>query len=1252
MDERRRAEVVATARQLLTSFQDENPEWMDDRTPIDDLVAWYGLHVETFHPSDHPRGTYGFLESGEDLIWLCRGLPQTFRRFTLAHELGHAILHRESSHVPYDLPTLSADDLCDVQEEITTSVEQEYMEEVLGIGMQYDPRSERELEANLFAAELLMPLERVRVLYLVEQISPRQLASAFYVSNAAMLNRLAGLLTEAREAASELDTHSTREEHEAAAVKPVSARRQYDEFQQAAIEAQTPALIVAGPGSGKTSTLIGRTEYLVQSLDVLPEQILALTFSRKAAQEMQERLQLALSTRNTRVQLPTVSTFHAFCAEVLRKYGGLVGLRQNFTLVDETEGYFLLRQQARAMRLQHYRNLPFPALYFPAMLKAISRAKDELVPPHEYRRLAEQMLQTAQDEEAQQKAERALEIASVYELYEAALQERQDTDFGGLIMLTVQLFTAFPEVLHEQQQKYRHILVDEFQDINRASGILLRHLAGEAQRVWVVGDANQAIYGFRGASPANIANFQQDYPGAVILPLSHNYRSRPDIVSLAESFRYKQLELGQEVEPVKNQPVRLTAPDTYVTLAKADDEASELAGLLADIRRKLASGYNCRDIVVLCRTRSHVGKIMKTLALAGLPVIESGGTLEQVHVKDLLSIILLLADASGMGILRAARQREHLFSQADIEALLLAAHEQHCSPTLLILRDEAPSTMSEEGRRSLSRLSAIVQNLYHTSNVWSLLAQYLFIETSLVRDLLCSPASKARQNMLADYTSLLSLARRYDQQQAQRLQEAQEAQESREMDGQGTQEGAESLALPAVQEQAKGFLDYLTILLTLGQDGGNRQQGGEGDGEMPDVIRVMTVHASKGLEFPVVYLPGLVQQRFPIKKMHNFAPPPAGMLPAVSEDDAAHESGEACLFYVGVTRARDSLILSYSTRYGKRNYKRSPYIDALLSGLPDERFTRLEWPARAEQPSLINVALTDDSDDSDDLPSLSQPGESFIQAMQPALSISTIGAYRTCPRQYAYSSIYRFQREAGAYSLFWQATQKTVEALQKSLTGDADQENTGDTTDTTDTTGTVATTGMEAQSTALPTQQEAHDLYMRHWQQLGGHTTPFAAIYEQHGHEVIDLIVNKLTTSKGVPWGSRQNFTVDIDGRTILVPVDRVEDAQEHGQGQEKKPVRFIHTGFSKRKDKPAVDTRELLYARAQKQHHPNQDIELHFHNLSTGETIPIVLKPKKEQSLYEELVQTLQSMERYEYPINPDPFRCPSCPFFLICPA
>ncbi|HJT55105.1 MAG TPA: UvrD-helicase domain-containing protein, partial [Ktedonobacteraceae bacterium] len=1002
----------------------------------------------------------------------------------------------------------------------------------------------------------------------------------------------------------------------------------YDEFQRAAIEAPTPALIVAGPGSGKTSTLIGRADYLIHELGVQPQHILALTFSRKAAGEMQERLQTILDTDSIP---PTISTFHAFCAELLRTHGNLVGLRQDFTFVDDVEGYFLLRRLAADLPLRHYQNLVAPTTCFPAILGAISRAKDELVSPQAYNDLALRMLEQAHTDEEVQAAEKAREIAEIYALYQERLERQGDTDFGGLIMLAVQLLQEHPEVGSELQQHYQHILVDEFQDINRASGVLLRLLAGEQRNVWVVGDTNQcqpagtmirlpdnsecpiehiqpnseavtydrdstmfvkkgkvtdvaarpykgmlyivkagdkqtrctdshkwlvrwtntehavwitylmrqgnryrvgqtqlflkarvgkrksngdlslalrvrqekaeaawilkvhdtladalvyeqilsakyglpevvftqsygikcftqemidkiynslpsledaarscladhgrkleyplytremngvqngerqrqgrttifetqacnlisgfmaipvaptqihskrdhsmrrvvaeswqpvevtcepfsgpvyslniakyhkyiadglvtcnSIYGFRGASPANIANFKDDYPEAVILPLSRNYRSRPDIVSLAHAFRRERLEPGMDAGESGNvQTARSNLSDAYVTLAVAANEESELSGLVDDIWRKHAQGYSFRDIVVLCRTRAQARKISSALAIADLPVSERGGMLEQESIKNLLSIGMLLAESSGMGILRAARQPDHRLNQNDIETLLLAAREQKCSLIDLILRGEAPIAMSADGSRSLLRLSTILKALWHNTSVWTLLADYLLLETGLVRDLLCAPENPRARALLADYDGILQLARYYDQQQQTlRLQEA-------------LARGEDLLQPAPLKEQVKGFLDYLSVLLALRQDGGNRREGADSENsELPDVIRVMTVHASKGLEFPVVYLPFLVTRRFPMQKRAQTAPPPRGMLPPECEGDAAHESGEACLFYVAATRARDQLILSYSERYGKMNYKRSPYIDALVIGLPEERITRLAW---------------------------------------------------------------------------------------------------------------------------------------------------------------------------------------------------------------------------------------------------------------------------------------------------------------------
>jgi CRISPR/Cas system-associated exonuclease Cas4 (RecB family) len=449
------------------------------------------------------------------------------------------------------------------------------------------------------------------------------------------------------------------------------------------------------------------------------------------------------------------------------------------------------------------------------------------------------------------------------------------------------------------------------------------------------------------------------------------------------------------------------------------------------------------------------------------------------------------------------------------------------------------------------------------------------------------------------------------------------------------------------------FLDYLSVLKTLRQDGGNRRHDSEvDDEETPDVMRVMTVHASKGLEFPIVYLPGIVKQRFPLQRRSKPVEPPTGMLPAASEGDIVHETGEACLFYVGATRARDHLVLSYAERYGKKNYKRSAYIDDLLAGLSEERIRRVLWQnnqnetiisqnvgaglARARlsatnNESALSVApalFTPQVTESTWFDSFSsQPSDRFIETMKPEkLTLSTLEAYLRCPRQYMYSTIYGFQGEKSAYATFWRAAHDTVEELQQKLEANKSREN---------------------WDGELITEEETQEMYSQRWRALEGHTFPFAAVYERHGQEVTELIRRKLLASGDTNWRLRQTFTVDIAGQTIEVSVDRVEEPVRDGD-----PMKFVRTRFGKRKEKPTASAREMLYMRALRQHHPEHNIELLLHNMSTGETYPITLTAKKEQSLFNELEQAVLGLERNEFPAKPDEFRCPACPFFLICPA
>lgn len=1211
MDLSMRLEAVEAARDLLRRFKDAYPDWQGDAAPLERIATWAGYEVATFHPDDYPDGTYGFVDPDEQLIWLCRSLPTMLRRFTLAHELGHVMLHRdtptdERAHtlLPQTLP-VSSDDPCqdqDVSEDVTGLLSQEYAEELLGPGFVYDPRSQRELAANLFAAELLMPLERVEELYVAQRVAPDALATRFNVSQAALLNRLAGLLS-ARSTAIPAEKSAQNEvavQNTPSAINPPAPKKSYDEFQQRAIETPTPALIVAGPGSGKTSTLIGRVEYLLQHQGVRPEQILALTFSRKAAQEMQERLQHILPSD---LPSPTISTFHAFCADLLRTHGQRVGLRQTFELVDDAEGYFLLQSLAETLPLKQYQNLHNPAEPFQHFLKAISRAKDELVTPARYRELAAEMRRQAETEEALQAAERALEVAAVYELYQRALEQRGDSDFGGLIMLAVQLLMEHAPIQAEIEQRYQHILVDEFQDINRASGVLLRLLAGEQQRVWVVGDLNQAIYSFRGASPANITDFHRDYPSAVVLPLSRNYRSRPDIVSLADTFRSALLEQDERVGAV--QTVRETHNEAYVTLAIAPDEPRELRGLVRDIQQKLSLGYSCRDIVVLCRTRDRARRVTRALARAGLPVHERTSVLEQEHIRNLLSLLLLFSDSSGMGLLRAARLPAHLLSQRDIEALVMEARAQKTTLLTVILRAEAPLTMSQEGQQSLARLAAILKNLHRGSNsVWGVLARYLLQETSMARDLL-EQAIRPQARLLGDdYARLLQYAHTYDQRRQARQEQAEER--AREL-------GLGIPATPGIEEQVRDFLAYVQVLSQMRQESeGKRGESAAEAEEAPDLLRVMTVHASKGLEFPVVYLPGLARSRFPLRRQHNPVPPPVGMLTPESEGERAHESGEACLFYVGTTRARDQLILSYSERYGKQNAKRSGYVDALVVGLPDERVRRVLW--HDDEP-----ATPQDAETGEGQAALSQPGQDFIEAMQPTkLRARDIEEYQACPRRYAYSTIYAFQSHDGSYLPFWQATSDTLRALVERMA-----------------------------ATDQPTSQEqVAELFNLAWHAQGGDSKPFAQFYERHGQEIVDQVWQQLQEQQA-SWQMRQSLAVELAGQSIEVSIDRIETSTRAEQS-----TKFVRTRLGKSKSRPEAGTRELLYLHARRQHHAGQEVSLETHNLSTGERHEIKVTSRKEHSLLNELEQAVQGIERHDYTPQPDSRTCSMCPFALICPA
>ena len=460
-----------------------------------------------------------------DLVWLASGDPAlkgaralyddqsgticcesdgdaATRALLVAHEFGHARLHAGSASCAQ------------------TDIDPTRSTEAAPVGLQrvedYGARERRELQANVFAREFLLPRERARALNIDQGLGAAEIARRTRLPLPLVRQQLFdALLLPLAEVVVKTSA-------------PAHIPRPDPSQDCAADHRGSPFQLQAGPGTGKTRTLVKRVVSLMaEGID--PSAILILTFSNRAAGELSERLAAALPEAAPKLW---VGTFHAFGLDLVRRYHDRLRLLASPALFDRSDAIALLEEILPTLPLKHYRNLWDPAMVLRDVVAAISRAKDEMADPAHYRALANAMLDAAgSDEDKATAAAKCLEIADIYDLYEEAKTRHGGVDFGDLIALPAKLLESDEALRTAIQLRHRHVLVDEYQDVNRASARLLKAVAGGGERLWVVGDSRQSIYRFRGASSVNMARFTSDYPGASVGQLGVNYRSTEQIVS-------------------------------------------------------------------------------------------------------------------------------------------------------------------------------------------------------------------------------------------------------------------------------------------------------------------------------------------------------------------------------------------------------------------------------------------------------------------------------------------------------------------------------------------------------------------------------------------------------------------------------------------------------------------------------------------------------------------------------------------------
>ena len=621
-----------------------------------------------------------------------------------------------------------------------------------------------------------------------------------------------------------------------------------------------PLLIMAGAGSGKTRVLTHRIAYLIDEKLVNPWNILAITFTNKAAREMKER---AFSL-NPATEDCLIATFHSMCVRILRREADHIGYNRNFTIVDPGEQRTLMKRILKNL------NLDPKKWNERAILGTISNAKNDLIDEVAYENMAGDMYTEI--------------VAKCYTAYQKELRQSEAMDFDDLIMLTLRLFDQNPDVLTYYQQRYQYIHVDEYQDTNHAQYQLVKLLASRFKNICVVGDADQSIYGWRGADMQNILDFEKDYPEAKVVLLEENYRSTKTILQAAN-------------EVIRNnrnrRPKNLWTQNEdgeEIVYYRANDEQDEALFVARTIDQLTREGYSHKDFAVLYRTNAQSRTVEEALLKANIPYTMVGGTkfYSRKEIRDVISYLNLIANPSdNISYERVVNEPKRGVGPGTVEKIRNFAASQNVS--LLEASSQIMlSLVKGKAAQSVFDFANLILNLRERLDELTVteLVEIVLEKTGYTEQLVAQGTLES-QARIENIEEFLSVTKNFD--------------EHSENDTEET--GLDKLSR---------FLNDLALVADT--DDAGTQESSE--------VTLMTLHAVKGLEFPVVFIIGMEENVFPLSR-------------ATEEEDELEE--ERRLAYVGITRAEKVLFLTNANSrllYGKTNYNRpTRFLNEISSDL-------------------------------------------------------------------------------------------------------------------------------------------------------------------------------------------------------------------------------------------------------------------------------------------------------------------------------
>ena len=764
-----------------------------------------------------------------------------------------------------------------------------------------------------------------------------------------------------------------------------------DEIQEKAItHKEGPLLIVAGAGTGKTRVITERIAWIINNKLAKPSEVLALTFSEKAAKEMERRVDALVpyGMVDTRT-----STFHSFGHDIIGESFADLRISPDWKIMKKPESIIFIVENIEKLGLELYRPLNNPAQYVSELTNYISKLKDNLITPAMHEAYVKELLQKGpaegEDKDVwEENVNKQKELAGFYSAYERLKTEKNYMDFGDLIMVPYYLLKEKKSVLARYQERYKYILIDEFQDTNFAQFELIKLIADRHKNITVVGDDDQMIYRFRGAAISNIMGFRECYPSAEIVVLKNNYRSAQAILDSAYKLIQNNTDrLETMLNVTKNLESRYKQEHKITPLnIKAFSSYSEEADFIADeIERLIKAGYyKYRDIAILLRAKGDARMFLKTLERRGIPYRFTGdeGFYNKKDVQFLINFCRMLSTPYEFNPVFDVAISEFYGIDPYMMSKIGSLAKEYSVTALDLARklDTYPELeMNDEQRH---KLEILMQDADHYTELvkdgWSAgEILYDYIKNRRIFDMLLRDKTIASDRKIANISRFFDILKDF--------------------------------SVSEDYDTVYNFVNYID----LRQKSGDNPAGDVFEDVDEDSVQAATIHKSKGLEFKVVFVPALIQDKFPVRNRGGFPfPLPEGLMKDMVDEKLYCQEEERRLFYVAITRAKDCLNLTYSKQYeGAGNKKPSMFLMELGYQEPES----MAKPPKEDKLKFFEKKET-----------VEAPADDTIKIKTLKLSNYQIDDYLTCPYKYKLIHILRIPIKEEPAVVYGQAMHKVA----------------------------------------------------------------------------------------------------------------------------------------------------------------------------------------------------------------------------------